>query len=100
MTSTKPAERFMKRVTVFDDAAGHALGWDPNGVTTSITITEPAVIHIDFSFISAVTRNNPLDNCWATTGFTPGQFFVTCQSAPGGGEELHYIITNLPAHTS
>jgi hypothetical protein len=31
ITSTKPAESFMKRVTLIDNAAGNALGWNPDG---------------------------------------------------------------------
>src|ERR687891_2841872 len=34
ITSTKPAESFMKVVTVLDNAAGNARGWNPDGVET------------------------------------------------------------------
>jgi hypothetical protein len=41
ITKTKPAESFMKKVPVADNAAGHARGWNPNGVATTFSITEP-----------------------------------------------------------
>jgi hypothetical protein len=31
ITSTKPAESFMKRVILIDNAADNALGWNPDG---------------------------------------------------------------------
>jgi hypothetical protein len=43
ITSTKPAESFMKKVTLLDNPAGNAKGWDPNGVTIHFFISEPAV---------------------------------------------------------
>ncbi|MGI0045376.1 MAG: hypothetical protein ACRD47_16870, partial [Nitrososphaeraceae archaeon] len=43
ITSTKPAGSFMKRVTVLDTTGGHAVGWNPDGLTTQFTINEPAI---------------------------------------------------------
>lgn len=32
ITWTKPVESFMRRVTVVDNAAGNAVGWNPDGL--------------------------------------------------------------------
>src|SRR5918996_876509 len=40
ITSTKPNQNFMKRVTLTDNAAGNNLGWNPDGVKTQFAITE------------------------------------------------------------
>ena len=46
ITSIKPAERFMKRVPVFDTPGGNAAGWNPDGstVTFAIQIQIPKVL--------------------------------------------------------
>jgi hypothetical protein len=44
ITSTKPAESFMKDVSVFDNPAGNAIGWDPDGIETSFEISEPEIL--------------------------------------------------------
>jgi hypothetical protein len=41
ITSTMPTEPIMKRVTLLDNAAGNAQGWNPDGGTQMFEITEP-----------------------------------------------------------
>ena len=62
---------------MFDDAAGHAKGWDPNGVAILFTITEPAVGFIDESYVSAYVGLGP--DCRVTTA-CGGSFGLTFEA--------------------
>ena len=42
----------MKRVTLFDTAGGQALGWNPDGFTTTFTIIDTDVTSFLTAFIS------------------------------------------------
>jgi hypothetical protein len=103
VTSTKPAESFMKRVTLIDDPGGHAVGWDPDGAITIFSISEPAISSdLDNSFFTAhVHFSNP--GIGALCGIVDydnvaKEFKVRCTSAPADGDELHYVVGNLPEH--
>jgi hypothetical protein len=102
VSSTDVAESFMKRVRVLDDAAGHAVGWDPDDVETSFTISEPAltcVIPGVCSFISIFVLG--LGSCQVIdfrADIDPHRFQILCSSAPIGGSQLHYVVENLPLH--
>lgn len=103
ITSSKPAENFMKRVTLFDEPAGNALGWDPDGVKTSFIIFDPDVTNSIETFVSALVPRSPpaTFGCEVTFIFnqpTPNRFSVVCETAPGENAELQYMVTNLPAH--
>ena len=99
ITSTKPAESFMKRVTVKDDAAGHAVGWDPNGVTTIFTIFEPAITGTDTAFVIIEVISSSVTNCDVTgQSDTPTEFAIRCSAGPPNGAALHYVVGNLPSH--
>ncbi|MGI0043558.1 MAG: hypothetical protein ACRD47_07590 [Nitrososphaeraceae archaeon] len=100
VTSTKPAESFMKVVTVHDDAAGHAVGWDPGGVQTGFEILEPEVLG-EGTFISVQVLTIPAinRNC-ETLAYVPSEptFFFECTSAPPNDAILHYTVQNLPSN--
>ena len=71
----------MKKVTLLDDAAGNALGWNPDGVTTIFKITEPN-IDFDTSYVSATIAGPtgiPVGlNCEATPVLGESAFNVRC----------------------
>ena len=101
----------MKRVTLLDNAAGNALGWNPTGGTFEFVISEPNA-DFDTSYVSAsVTASRigggsligipgtaapvwPGGNaCTIRCGLSPS-------NSPPDGSELHYLVTSLPAHVS
>jgi hypothetical protein len=100
ITSTKPAESFMKDVSVFDNPAGNAIGWDPDGIETSFEISEPEILSFG-TFISVEVRagDNFNRNC-DTVNFSLSlqTFIMTCESPPPANAVLHYVVQNLPTH--
>ena len=105
ITSTKPAESFMKRVTLQDNAAGNTRGWNPDGLTDIFTISEPAAIssHGSFISISIVQPNQVNDDFCEVDLINPGPnptYTLHCQNPPADGSQLHYRVKNLPAHLS
>jgi hypothetical protein len=104
ITSTKPAESFMKRVILIDNAAGNARGWDPDGVDTSFTISEPAITCFNFSvactfpsiFVFSLGNINHFCDV-VGIAFDTKTFSIGCSSAPADNDELHYAVENLPA---
>jgi hypothetical protein len=97
ITSTKPNEAFMKRKTLLDSPAGNALGWNPDGVTKTFTITEPDVSGLDTGYVSALVEFAGLPNCQVDSQLT-GSFSLICENPPGDSTRLHYVVENLPAH--
>ena len=86
------------RKTLYDDAAGHSHGWDPNGSTKSFAIFDSDIIGAsDNEFISVMIRYSNLVYCTASPGDT-GLFVVHCNTAPVGSAVLDYVITKLPAN--
>jgi hypothetical protein len=101
ITSSKPNENFMKRVTLTDNAAGNALGWNPNGAITQFAITETALSTDTSSYVSVFVENfaAPFPNCIVTSINSNVDIFnIACNSAPLNGAELNYIVENLPAN--
>jgi hypothetical protein len=96
ITSTKPSEDLMKRVTLEDDAAGNALGWNPNGALDAFTITEPAVSGENSAFVSIIVDQENI--VCIVFNLDVGTFSVRCDGTPVDGTKLHYIVENLPAH--
>jgi len=89
---------FMVRKTLYDDAAGHAHGWDPDASTTSYAIYDSDIAGAsDDEFVSVMIRYGNAVYCTGATADT-GLFVVHCNSAPGDSAVLDYIITRLPAH--
>jgi hypothetical protein len=103
ITSTKPAESFMHRVTYLDNSVGHSVGWNPNGLGAGFAIIDPFAIGpaFDQTFVTVTVTgpegSNIVAFCDAATG-SFGSFHVRCESAPPEGSELHYVMTVLPEH--
>jgi hypothetical protein len=87
----------MKRVSLRDDAGGNALGWNPDGVATTFTILASEVSGFDTGFVSIMPLTASARQCVVDT-FGKGLFRVGCSVAPSNGSQLHYLVTNLPAH--
>jgi hypothetical protein len=87
----------MKRVTLTDDPAGNALGWDPSGTLSFFDITEPAITTNHGAFVD-IFVTGLLDNCEVNAVFDLGIFRIICENPPASGAELHYVVENLPAH--
>jgi hypothetical protein len=94
---------FMNRKTLLDDTAGHARGWDPNGVTTDFTIEDHDVQideeAVDQTFVTVMLRNSHTSNAVCMVNHTDFEFFLmNCIGAPPNGAQLHYEIHKLPAN--
>jgi hypothetical protein len=106
ITSTKPNLAFMKRVTVLDNAAGHAIGWDPNGLVNDFVISgsgleisgrnSALISAVGLDYVSPVTIYDCLTMQLFPGSPDPDNFLVSCETAPTEGTELHYILFNLP----
>jgi hypothetical protein len=95
ITSTKPAESFMKRVVVADNAAGNAVGWNPDGVANDFTITEPAVdSRNSYVSVSVEGFGSPSCHAWPVSG----GFNMQCEVAPANSLTLHYVVETLHVH--
>jgi hypothetical protein len=95
VTMNKPAQGFMKRITLLDNAAGNALGWNPDGVLTAFDITEPGSLGEFIGYVSAPVRLSGVTNC--QVGFqTAGEFSMDCEFPPVNGAQLPYVVVNLP----
>jgi hypothetical protein len=95
----------MKRVTVLDNAAGNALGWNPDGVDRFFMIAEPEIGTIDSPFfIIEITSGlgeplSAVQGCEVDGHSGMNDVFeIVCEHVPPGGAELHYVVGNLPAH--
>src|SRR4029078_5821059 len=98
ITGDDVSPSFMVRKTLYDDDAGHAHGWDPNGSTKSFAIFDSDIAGAsDSEFISVMIRYANLAYCTSHPGDT-GLFFVHCNNAPVDSAVLDYVITKLPAN--
>ena len=89
----------MKRVTAMDDAAGHSVGWNPDGATTFFPISDLDASGGNSAFISVEVSDNVNTNYFCDAiDQSVGSFRIKCSSGPVEGSELHYLIANLPAH--
>jgi hypothetical protein len=101
ITPSKPAEFFMKKVTLFDDAAGNALGWNPDGVDRLFSITEPGNISFNGALVNFWIHSSSASifNCEVISQAIPSNTFeLGCEFAPLDGSTLQYLVVNLPAH--
>ena len=95
ITGNEISPGFMVRKTVSDDDAGHAVGWDPNGVKNQLRISEPNAKADSLVFI-AIFNNFP-SACTGNSSIDPSPaIFVTCSTAIGDHAQLNYILFNLP----
>lgn len=98
ITGDDVSPTFMVRKTLYDDDAGHAQGWDPNGSTKSFAIFDSNIAGAsDSEFISVMIRYANLAYCTASPGDT-GLFVVHCNNAPVDSAVLDYVVTKLPAN--
>jgi hypothetical protein len=89
------AESFMKKVTLFDNAAGNARGWNPNGVSTTIFfITEPLAGNPDSLGSNAIV--NVVNRVCSAGQVFDGILEVVCTTPPADTASLDYTIINLP----
>jgi hypothetical protein len=99
VTSTKPAESFMKNVVIFDNDAGHAVGWNPDGVTTSFNISPaPGVtsgITEQIVPTGGVSPGPLYSNCGMTQSGSES-FFLICEHPPANGIALRYLRVDIP----
>jgi Matrixin len=97
VSSTDIAQSFMKRVTLNDDAAGHAKGWDPNGAFEIFTISDSNAIDPEsyFASIEVIDSANTKYLCSVIEPLING-FQIDCSPAPNAGSTLNYLLTNLP----
>jgi hypothetical protein len=88
----------MKRMAIFDNPPGNALGWNPDGFTTVFTITQD--ITLDSTEVTVNLNGGGTSICnvvdYVLTG--PEGFVVACTTAPSNLEELHYVVETLPPH--
>jgi hypothetical protein len=101
VSSGMVAQSFMKRVTLLDNPAGNALGWDPDNVDQSFTISEPAISSDNSAFISIEVRDQPgaHSSCDVVDhSATTKTFSIECEQPVDGGIQLHYVVENLPPH--
>ena len=98
ITGNDVSPSFMVRKTLYDDDAGHAHGWNPDGSTKSFAIFDSNVSGAsDSEFISVMIRYANLAYCTSSPGDT-GLFVVHCNNAPVDSAVLDYVITKLPAN--
>jgi hypothetical protein len=93
----------MNRKTLLDNTAGHARGWNPNGVTTDFTITDHDVQideeAQDQTFVTLMLRDSHSSKAICMVNHTDFEhFLMNCTAAPPNDAELHYEIHKLPAN--
>ena len=99
ITSTKPAESFMKQVQLFDDAAGNDAGWNPDGSFLTFSINPaPGVSGTSDNFI-VLMQGEPIfpygcEVPWPSISFE--EFNIACETAPQPGASLKYLSIHVP----
>ena len=99
ITSTKPAESFMKKVAVSDTPAGNAKGWTPDGVDTTFTISEPLLSTASFTYVTMYVLSGTSTNHFCNVVPVDaifGNFDIACSSPPANLDALRYVVINLP----
>jgi hypothetical protein len=95
----------MKKVILSDNAAGNALGWNPDGVATQFGIFDTAIHHFGViipSFVSIFVVDSvgatPENHFCDVVRLTPTAqvFTIVCSTPPNQFDVLHYVIENLP----
>jgi hypothetical protein len=100
VSSTDIAQSFMKKVTVLDDAAGNAVGWNPDGSTIDFDISEPAVDNVQTTYVNLYVYGGGIPNTpdCRPVSLNPGHLDIRCDIPPQPGDELQYVVENLPPH--
>jgi hypothetical protein len=95
ITGNDVSPNFMIRKTLNDDAAGNALGWNPDGLTSGFVIDDN-----DLSGeANGVMVSVAVHDCVVAQIVAPNHFAVIqCDTGPPNGTTLEYLITKLPPH--
>ena len=93
----------MVRKTLDDNTAGHAHGWDPNGVTTDFTISDNDIEveeeSGDQTLITLMLRYSHGTNAICMVNHTQeDSFLMNCNTPPANNAQLHYETHRLAAN--
>jgi hypothetical protein len=81
---------------LFDDNAGHLMGWNPNGVKTDFEISDGVISTATHDEIYVTSTSS--DGCQATQRLVfTSQMLVKCDTPPAENDALNYIVTKLPS---
>ena len=105
ITGSDISPGFMIKKTLLDDAAGNAAGWNPDGTVRFFVIIDNDVTEGTSMVQLAVEPNVVSGPICMLQEISNGRFSVNCPFGfetplriPQNTDELHYTITNLPAH--
>ena len=89
----------MKQVQLFDDAAGNAAGWDPNGSFLTFNLNPaPGVSGSSDNFIVLMQGEAIFPyGCevpWPSISLE--EFNIACDSAPQNGASFKYLSIHVP----
>jgi hypothetical protein len=99
VTDAKVAGSFMVHRILFDDAAGNAAGWNPNGTEFAFFISDPAFDPQKSTVFLNVDDDQFYVLCGVDLrGFQGGNNFeVVCVGEPSEGTRLDYVIVTMPS---
>lgn len=81
---------------LFDDNAGHLMGWNPNGARTDFEISDGVVSTATDDEIYVTSTGS--DGCHASQRLVfTSQMFVKCHTPPAENDVLNYIVIKLPS---
>jgi hypothetical protein len=95
ISSNDVSPSFMVRKTLFDDAAGHAHGWNPTGGANPLFVSDsdisgsPDNIFVTVMVSTKICATSVIDT-------TAHIFIVLCNSPPADNSNLNYEIHKLP----
>lgn len=93
ITDNDVSTGFMISKNLFDDKAGHIMGWNPNGAETDFQISDGVVSRAtdDKIYVSSTSSNG----CQATKRLVfTSQMFIQCDTPPAENDVLNYIVTS------
>jgi hypothetical protein len=104
VSSTDVSQSFMKQVHIFDNLAGNAIGWNPDGVKTVFTIDPaPGVDGTTDNYISVtagISGGSLPSNCDMRWQGTFTEFLaIICDHPPLEGVDLFYQSVHLPTES-
>jgi hypothetical protein len=91
-SSIFPFSDICSHKVLFDNAAGNAKGWNPNGILRTFTISDSCVNPLN-SVVLVNTKQSNFVIC-AVDYLVSGAFEVNCNLAPSNNGELHYDVFN------
>jgi len=91
ITAAKISPSFMKFVQLNDDSAGHAAGWDPDGIQPVLVIDDTNVKANSMIFVHLANNLQPI--FCGVIDLQADQFTVSCAfQVPTDGSTLRYVI--------